>query len=270
MPGTSPEQEENRQEYDVIRSAFIRLVLHAEDGAESLVLLEDVISSRASFLIDKALRGLSIDLDRALEILRNYNDLTTERERQQRDILVAAVDNLVDFAVAEEFAMMRELPDELDRMDMEKYEAVCKKYNLTYATEENSTVLFAAGMAAWWLAVDAEAIITFMTQGDERVRPWHEALEGLSYRKREFPPELIPPIEWGCRCFLSADGFGSVYGAIRKQKHKPEVNPVFVESLAVGGRIFSEAHPYFQNRIPRGICEIRERIKQKFGLPCPK
>lgn len=211
-----------------------------------------------------------MDLDRALEILRNYNDFTTEREKQQRDVVVAAVDNLIDFAVAEEFTMMQELPDEFDTADMGEYEAVCEKYNLTYATEENSTVLFAARMAAWWLVIDSETIITFMTQRDERVRPWHQALEGLSYRKREFPPELIPPIEWGCRCFLSADGFGSVYGAIRKQKHKPEVNPVFAESLAVGGRIFSQAHPYFQNKIPYAICEIGKRIKLKFGLPCLK
>lgn len=270
MPVHSSQQEECRQEYDVIRAAFIRLVLHAENSAESLALLEDVISLRASFLIDKALKGLRMDLDRALEILRNYNDFSTEREKHQRNVLVAAVDNLIDFAVAEEFAMMQELPDELDSMNMEDYEAVCEKYNLTYAREENSTVLFAAGMAAWWLTIDSETIITFMTQEDERVRPWHEALNGLSFQKQEFPPELIPPIEWGCRCFLSANGFGSVYGAIRRQKRLPEVNPVFAESLAVDGCIFSLAHPYFQNKIPRAICEIGERIKLKYGLPCLK
>lgn len=243
----------------------MRLVFHAENSAESLVILEDVITLRASFLIDKAVRGLRLDLDRALEILRNHNDFDTERERQRRDILVAAVDNLIDFAVAEEYAMMRELPEEFDSTEIEEYEAVCRKYNLTYATEENSTVLFAAGMAAWWLTVDADTLITFMTQSDERVRPWHMALEGLSYRKREFPPELIPPIEWGCRCFLSADGFGSVYGALREKRRKPEVNPVFAESLAAGGHIFSEAHPYFHGRIPQNVREIGERIKQKFG-----
>lgn len=36
-------------------------------------------------------------MDRALEILKNHNSFTTERERQQRDILIAAIDNLVDF-----------------------------------------------------------------------------------------------------------------------------------------------------------------------------
>lgn len=258
----------NRQEYEVIRAAFIRMVVDAKTSAESLEILEDIITLRASFLIDRALQGLRIDLDRALDILRNYNDFTTERERQQRDILVAAVDNLVDFAVAEEFAMMQELPEDLDDSDLEEYESICERYNLTYAREENSTVLFAAGMAAWWLAVDTGTVITFMTQGDERVRPWHESWEGVSYPKREFPVELIPPIEWGCRCFLIADGFGSVYGALpsKESKHKPTVNPIFSESLATGGRIFTGAHSYFQHKIPDRIREIGKYIKQKFGL----
>lgn len=258
----------DRQEYEAIRAAFVRMVFDAKTSAESLEMLEDIITLRASFLVDRALQGLRIDLDRALDILRNYNDFTTERERQQRDILVAAVDNLVDFAVAEEYAMIQELPEEPDESEAEEYEAICERYNLTYAREENSTVLFAAGMAAWWLAVDAGTVITFMTQGDERVRPWHEAWEGASYPKREFPVELIPPLEWGCRCFLIADGFGSVYGALSSNEsmRKPDANPIFSESLAVGGRVFTEAHPYFRYKIPGRVQEIGKRIKLKFDL----
>lgn len=248
------------------------MVVNAKTSAESLEMLEDIITLRASFLIDRALQGLRIDLGRAMDILRDYNDFTTDRERQQRDILVAAIVNLVDFVVAEEYAMIQELPEELDDSKIEEYETICERYNLTYAREENSTVLFAASMAAWWLAVDAGTVITFMTQGDERVRPWHEAWEGVSYPKREFPIELIPPLEWGCRCFLVADGFGSVYGALpsEKSKRKPVVNPIFLESLAVGGRVFTEAHPYFRYKIPDGIQKIGNRIKLKFGLSWKK
>ena len=67
--------------------------------------------------------------------------------------------------------MMRELPDELDLNDMETYEEVCRKYNETYAETENSQVLHAATIAAWWMGTSAETIITFNTQSDERVRP---------------------------------------------------------------------------------------------------
>ncbi len=259
-------KDDGNEEYLLILNAFRRMVYNYENSAERLDVLEDIISLRASFLIDRALTGLSINFDRVLEILRERNSSTTEREAIERDTLVAAIDNLVDFAAAEEVAMMQELPDELDLAQMESYERVCKKYNQTYAETEDAQVLHAATIAAWWIDTSAETIITFMTQGDERVRAWHLSFDGLSFPKSEFPPELIPPIEWACRCYLTASGFGSVYGSLLKPDFKREVNPIFTESLAKGGRIFSSAHPYFSASIPPEIEEMKQRIKQKFYL----
>ena len=227
--------------------------------------MEDIITLRASFLIDRALTGLRIDLDHALEILRNHNDFTTERERLQRDILIAAIDNLVDFAAAEEYAMFKDMPETVDERDMEAYGEICHRYNFIYAERENSQVLFAASMAAWWLTVDTDTVLTYMTQGDERVRAWHLSLEGLSYRKSEFPPELIPPIEWGCRCYLVADGFAAVRAALPVPENcRKRIDPVFWESLATGGRIFSRAHRYFDMPLPEHMTKIVKRIKEKF------
>ena len=123
------------KEYRVIFEAFRRFILHYENSAERLDIMEDIITLRASFLIDKALTGLRIDLDRALEILRNHNSFTTERERLQRDILIAAIDNLVDFAAAEEYAMFKDMPETVDERDMETYGEICRRYNFIYAEE---------------------------------------------------------------------------------------------------------------------------------------
>lgn len=263
---SASEEPDTEKEYRVIFKAFRRFILHYENSAERLDMIEDIITLRASFLIDRALAGLRIDLDRALDILRNHNSFTTVRERQQRDILLAAIDNLIDFAAAEEYAMLREMPETVDEQDMEAYGKICRRYNLVYAGRENSEVLFAASIAAWWLTVDTESIITYMTQGDERVRPWHLSLEGLSFRKSEFPPELIPPIEWGCRCYLVADGFAAVQVALHdKANDRKETDPVFQESLATGGRIFSDAHPYFSVPLPGYINDMVKRIKRKFA-----
>lgn len=210
------------------------------------------------------MRGLRIDFDEALNILRNHNNFTTEREKQQHEILVAAIDNLIDLAAAEEITMISELPEEVDKECLLDYETICEQYNLTYAEAENEQVLFAAKMAAWWMAVNAESVITYMTQGDERVRPWHLSLEGISYRKSEFPEELIPPIEWGCRCYLIANGFAAVRASLSIDKCRSMVDPVFCESLATGGRIFTDAHRYFDTQLPEFVQKIVKRIKSKF------
>ena len=260
--------ERTRQEYEVIRAAFVRLLDSWENSAERWEVMEDIITLRASFMIDRAIEGLSIDFDRALALLRNHNDFVTERERQQRDILVAAIDNLVDFAAAEECAMMDDLAPWLDGAieEMDECEAVFERYNLVWAAQESEDVLYSAAMAAWWIGVASESLVTFMTMGDERVRPWHEVWEGYSYPKSQFPPELIPPIEWGCRCFLVAEGMGAVVGSLRREQAPPKVNPIFRESLAMGGRIFSLEHPCFKKPLPVRARGIVERIKAKFYL----
>lgn len=260
------ERTDTRKEYEIIREAFRRLIFNWENGAERRDIIGDIITLRCSFLIDRALSGLRIDFDRALDILRSHNEFTTERERRQRDILLAAIDNLVDFAAAGEIALLKELPEEPQVEEIAAYESLCERYNLIYAARENDQVLFAASMAAWWLTISPETVVTYMTQGDERVRPWHLSLEGISYRKSEFPPELIPPIEWGCRCFLVADGFASVYGALPAAgEYRRYVDPVFRESLATGGRIFSPAHAYFAGPLPEYVQQIVKRIKEKFN-----
>lgn len=220
---------------------------------------------RASFLIDRALSGLRIDFDRALDLIRNHNDFTTEREKQERDLVLAAIDNLIDFAAAEEYTMLSELPQEPDLTDIDEYDSLCETYNQRFASQENEDVSYAAGMAAWFLDLSNESLVTFMTQGDERVRDWHMSHEGLSFPKNQFPPELIPPIEWGCRCYLISDGFSNIVGSIIQDKNKIQVNPVFRESLAKGGRIFSDAHPYFKTKLPIEVKEIIEKIKRKFN-----
>ena len=257
----------DRQDYLLIRDAFRRFRRTMENSAESWEAMEDIITLRASFLVDRMLTGLAMDFDTALELLRNFNDFTTERERQQRDILVAAIENLVDFAAAEELAMVDEVDELPEGADEEMCEEVCEKYNLTYATAENDNVEHAALMAAWWIGIMDESIVTYMTQGDERVRATHLSLEGTSYRKSEFPAELIPPIEWACRCYLVADGMSSVHGALPAHKdYRKLVNPVFAQSLAKGGKIFTEAHPYFRKPLPTEAQKITERIKRKLHL----
>lgn len=228
--------------------------------------ITDMITHRSAFLIERVFSGMSLDFEEALALLRNHNDFTTGTDRRKRDILVAAIDNLVEFAAAGQYAMLCELPEEPDESGYDEYDDICERYNLTWAAQENEDVLYSAAMAAWWLTVSADTMLTYMTQGDERVRPWHEALEGVSYPKSQFPAELIPPIEYACRCYLVAEGFGEVVGTLPKAKAIPAVHPVFRESLCTGGRIFSGEHPYFRHILPPQLQKIVKTIKQKLYI----
>lgn len=214
---------------------------------------------------------MSLDFDKALGILRNHNEFVSDYERQQRDVLLAAIDNMVDFAVAEEYNMLLDISEEIKADNPVNLGAICERFNLINAKQENMDVAYAAGIASWWITIPEETYLTFMTQGDERVRAWHLSHEGESYAKRNFPPELIPPIEWGCRCFLTTNSYSSVQGSIvqgsiKTKKHIEGVNPIFSESLATGGRIFTDHHPYFRMSLPHEVMEIKHSIKQKFNL----
>ena len=235
-----------------------------------------MMNLRSEFAINHAIRGFGMDFERALELLRNHNDGLSNLENEQRKVLVAAIDNLVDFAVAEQYQMAYNLPEEIDLDDnecVEECDNVFKRYNGIYAKIENEDIKYAMAIASMWIRCSSDTVITYMTQGDNRVRPWHLTLEGTSYRKSEFPAWLIPPIEHGCRCFLveeSLDMFNQSDIASVENKaplKMPEfVSPVFTESVATGGRIFSDAHSYFtiKKKDKKKLSAIAKRIKKKW------
>lgn len=261
----SKQKEQAKEEYLLILTAFRHLVNSLEDSAEAWQAMEDIIMLRTASLYSRILEGLKIDFDTALGLLRNHNDYTTLQEKEQRDILVAAIENVADFAAAEQHAMMNDILEAVDDADSEDYENICEKYNLTYAETENEQALYAAGIAGWWINQSSDALITYMTQGDERVRESHQVLEGLTFPKNAFPAGLIPPIDWRCRCYLLSDGNEAYVQASIKTDHLKKVNPVFRESLTKKGRIFSESHPYFTPafRKNRKIQIIIQKLKDK-------
>lgn len=265
METLESDKEKSKEEYVLLLAIFRKFVDTYESSSEKWEIIEEIITLRASFLIDRVIKGLNLDFKEVLVLLKGNNNLVSNEQAEQRKILIAGIDNLIDFAAAEEQQMLEELSGGVSEDDKEEYEIIFKKYNLTYASLENQDVLYAASVAAWWMTIENETLVTFMTQGDDRVRAWHLSHEGLSFLKRNFPPELIPPIEWGCRCYLITDRFSSVY-ASKYTDHQISVNPVFSESLATGGKIFSDMHPYFQTPRAKNIQTIVDRIKQKFYL----
>jgi hypothetical protein len=275
MAKKSPEanEEEQEKEYLAILAVFKRLLEAISEDMEQWEVLEELMALRAEFAIQHAIKGFGMDYDKALELVRNYDGTLSDLDNGKRLILVAAIDNLVDFAVGEEYQMSIELPDieYLETEDSELLEDICRKYNFRYANVENLDIEYAMIIAAGLVGISPTTVLTYMTQGDERVRPWHLQYEGYSAPKSHFPAWLIPPIEHRCRCYLIEESaFAKLSGIAASSGRKLEIpewfNPVFKESVALGGRIFSEEHRYFscEEQHEDRLREIASRIKSKY------
>ncbi len=268
MPEENKERDE--KEYAALLVIFEHLMESDSDEDGRLEILEELMALRAEHLIGHACNGFNLTIEEALQVLKNTEGLS-ELESARRDCLVAAVENLIDFAVAEEYQMLSEI-DELDESDEDDVDeddilAIFARYNKQYARVENSDVEYAMIIAAGLAALKPTTILTYMTQGDERVRPWHLQYEGFSAPKVSFPAWLIPPIEHQCRCYLIEDTIeNSVRAASQKLEMPDWFNPTFKESVALGGRIFSDEHPYFQVDIEHNanLQLIAQRIKNKY------
>lgn len=274
-----PDDSKDRHEEEVaillplFHDFVISVVIH-EDEWESL---EALMEARADIAIRRACVGFGIDFEEALRLIRNADGLDSE-QIAQRNIVLSAVDNMVDFAVAEEYQMaddmaeLEELLTEEEEMEdedwFEFYLPVFSKFHDQYMRTENMDIEYSMIIAAYLSTIREDTVLMYMTQGDERVRPWHLQYEGFTAPKSRFPAWLIPPIEHQCRCYLIEDtetAFASI-----KASTIPEMpdwfNRTFKESVALGGRIFSDEHPYFQvdERHVGRLNAIAKRIKAKY------
>ena len=272
------EEDLDKEAYAALLAIFENFVNGIGEQITLDELLEALAGLRAKFGIDAALKGFEIDYDTAIELLNSDEAKLTDEQKKRREVLMAAFDNIIDFAVAEEYQMVEDVED-IEGGDLEWGEdlddedgvmALFKKYNLTYAGVENGDIEHAMHIALMLYLIEDSTLLTYRTQLDDRVRPWHLALEGVSAPKAIFPEWLIPPIEHGCRCFLEEEtiaGLLDVKAATYQVPNMPEwFNRTFKESVAKGGRIFSDEHPYFAVRdedIER-LQGIAEKIKKGY------
>lgn len=277
QPDTS--EDRHKEEIAVLLALFNRFVQSMTDHDGEWESLEELMAARADIALQRAFDGFGISYDDALALIRNADGLDNE-QLAQRNTVLAAVDNLVDFSVAEEYQMaddMAELEaslseEESEQMEyedwLEYYMPVFSKFHDRYMRTENQDIEYAMIVAAYLSSLREETVLMYMTMGDERVRPWHLQYEGFTAPKSSFPAWLIPPIEHQCRCYLIEDT-SSVVSSIKASKN-PEMpewfNRTFKESVALGGRIFSDEHPYFQvdERHVGRLNAIARKIKLKY------
>lgn len=260
---------QHESEYKALLAIFVNFLknIHSDSRDEILYALMEL---RADLAISHAFKGFNIDPEEALMLLKNLeDDNLTQEDKDKRDRIVAAVNNLIEFAVCEEYQVAKKADglyeshvneeadyeiDYNDPEDIDGYLDICTLYNSTYAAVENADIEYAMSVAYKWIHTAANEYLTYWTMNDNKVRPWHLALQGYTARRDDFPAWMIPPIEWHCRCFLiaasgeeaTAKGVGIRQVEASMPKKPSQLDGVFSESVCKCGRIFGKSHSYFQ------------------------
>lgn len=237
----------------------------------------EIMQGRALNALNWAFSGYGMTLEDAVERIKTQSTgVLTVDEIYERKMFLEVIENIVDFSVAEEYQMLQEITTAREYGTSfddfsEDAEGIFEKYNKQYSTIENQDIWFSMSMALAWKGFSDSSTLTYYTQGDERVRDSHRALEGVSYLKSEFPKELIPPIDWACRCYImeSSDRQLAFNNPIDvEERVNAAVNPVFRVSPVHDGKVFGQDHPYFQVLLKdfNNLSEVSKKIKKFIGV----
>lgn len=275
----------HESEYKELEALFIALLysLNTDDEEQVREALYELSALRADHAFRYVLDGLNVDYEQAIILLQNLDDDNlTDADKETAARLQAAIDNLIDFTICEEYQLYNETikqigDDDIDFNSDEYLEllTLCGKYNDTYALVENADISYAGFMAYKWMRMSANDWVVYWTQNDAKVRPWHMELQGYTAQRDEFPSWMIPPIEYNCRCYLEyieAGLMGSrtdlkrISASSSKIAKPSQLSNVYEESLAKCGRIFSPAHPYFsiKEADKNVLRSFVSRLKEKY------
>ena len=252
--------------YLEILKAFEELIVQVDDDTDAFHIVEVLSEIRAKHLFSIVADNMMLTYEYAINIVKDNIDKHKDEITDNRALsLISAVENLIDFAVYQEYTMMTKMPSELEFTEDEDSNDTMdefNKFNLIYANVENSTVKHSALIAYLFANMSDNTLLTYLTQNDEKVRYSPQLLNGLTYPKSDFPSDLIPPIDYNCRCFIVDTGVPIDIHSKKKNKHNETVNPIFSESLAKGGRIFNDKHPYFNIDNKKHIDQLSSIIKK--------
>lgn len=277
---TDEQKARHDSEYQSLVALYIALLksLRTDEKDEALYALSEL---RTEIAFSYVLDGLGIDFDKAKSLLMNIDDDNlTQHDKDLRDRLEAAINNLIDFSVCEEYQLLDETLEELGDGEIDfnsdEYDellALCRKYNDSYSAIENADIAYAGAIAAKWISMSASDWVMYWTQNDAKVRPWHMALQGYAAPRDEFPSWMIPPIEYNCRCFLewlevptASASLKNIKGSAKNACKPKQLDDVYSESLAKCGRIFSPSHNYFSvNECDKDMLKgFVSRLKAKY------
>lgn len=170
--------------------------------------------------------------------------------------------NIYKFSGAKTFAQLQELNSKLvingrrATWDEFKKEAlkINANYNINHLQAEHETANQSAQHAVNWQQYERNKKqypnLKYMTQQDDRVRPEHQALQGIvAPVGSDFWNKYYPPNGWRCRCYVVQTSEKATHDV---PDDVPSVPKEFRMNVGKSGQVFNEedtkdakAHPYF-------------------------
>lgn len=145
---------------------------------------------------------------------------------------------------------------------------VLVNYNENYLTTEYNFAISQGLSANKWREIENEKELfpnlTYQTVGDERVRPEHASLDGITRPVNDkFWSKYFPPNGWNCRCTVIQDGAGVSITPMKDIKVE-NVPDIFQFNAGKDRIVFSKKHPYF-----KVADKDKEMAKLNWNLPTP-
>lgn len=174
--------------------------------------------------------------------------------------------------IAEMQSLLRDKDGVLKTFQQFKKEAgeIFDLYNKTYLRTEFNTAFANSQSAEKWLTLqankDVKPFVVYRTQGDNRVREDHSALDGKIYSLDDPALGAInPQNDWNCRCFLESTRTAPRNETAQEVKNNINlINPLFAFNAGRDGILFPPRHPYY--KVPK---RYKDKQKRNFDLEIP-
>ncbi len=236
-------------------------------GGEEITFDSDLLHHTAKPLVDGLQKGYGKSL---VEVEYNSPDYKA---------LENLTKNAFKFSASKDFHILQDMTNALrdgDRVrSFDEFRAEVDKINVKYnqnwlRTEYNQAIAASQATARWQEFQDnakAMPFLQYQAVMDSNTRPDHQRLHGVIKRiDNPFWNTHFPPLGWGCRCEVI-----QLPGKNHKETpdgsfQKPDVPPQFRENFGKKQQLFSDKHPYYQNKCQG--CTKTAKLAAEDNLQC--
>jgi len=236
-------------------------------GGEEITFDSDLLHHTAKPLVDGLQKGYGKSL---VEVEYNSPDYKA---------LENLTKNAFKFSASKDFHILQDMTNALrdgDRVrSFDEFRAEVDNINVKYnqnwlRTEYNQAIAASQATARWQeFQENAKAMpfLQYQAVMDSNTRPDHQRLHGVIKRiDNPFWNTHFPPLGWGCRCEVI-----QLPGKNHKETpdgsfQKPDVPPQFRENFGKKQQLFSDKHPYYQNKCQG--CTKTAKLATENNLQC--